>query len=456
MHFKRTFFVLIFLVLAKLGAAQQKELADRIIATVGENIILQSDVEIAFLQEQSKQTEKVLSPDIKCTILDNLLLEKLFLAQGALDSVVVQEEEINAELDRRVKYFTSLFGSKEKLEAYYGKSTAELKDEFTEDVKNQLLSDRVRGKVFSGLKVSPKEVKDYFNRIPKDSIPLFNEEVEIGQIVMFPKVNDEQKALSKEKLLRIKKEIEAGADFSLQAILYSDDPGSASDGGNLGIVERGELVPDFEAAAYKLNEGQMSEIVETPFGFHLIRLDEKRGDKLKLRHILIKPKITNGDVLRVEEVMDSIAHQLKVDSLTFREAVKYFSEDETSKSVGGMMVNPKTGAPYFEKADIEGNLIFTLDQMKVGQYSDVLNHTTQERTGEMKKGYRIIFLKSETSAHKASLERDYAKIQLAAKSEKQQQEMNNWIELHKGNTFFKIDESMKGCAVLDKWTKETK
>jgi peptidyl-prolyl cis-trans isomerase SurA len=139
MHFKRTFFVLIFLVLAQLGAAQQKELADRIIATVGENIILQSDVEIAFLQEQSKQTEKVLSPDIKCTILDNLLLEKLFLAQGALDSVVVQEEEINAELDRRVKYFTSLFGSKEKLEAYYGKSTAELKDEFTEDVKNQLL-----------------------------------------------------------------------------------------------------------------------------------------------------------------------------------------------------------------------------------------------------------------------------------------------------------------------------
>jgi peptidyl-prolyl cis-trans isomerase SurA len=328
MHFKRTFFVLIFLVLAQLGAAQQKELADRIIATVGENIILQSDVEIAFLQEQSKQTEKVLSPDIKCTILDNLLLEKLFLAQGALDSVVVQEEEINAELDRRVKYFTSLFGSKEKLEAYYGKSTAELKDEFTEDVKNQLLSDRVRGKVFSGLKVSPKEVKDYFNRIPKDSIPLFNEEVEIGQIVMFPKVNDEQKALSKEKLLRIKKEIEAGADFSLQAILYSDDPGSASDGGNLGIIERGELVPDFEAAAYKLNEGQMSEIVETPFGFHLIRLDEKRGDKLKLRHILIKPKITNGDVLRVEEMMDSIAHQLKVDSLTFREAVKYFSEDE--------------------------------------------------------------------------------------------------------------------------------
>jgi hypothetical protein len=159
-----------------------------------------------------------------------------------------------------------------------------------------------------------------------------------------------RKRLSKEKLLRIKKEIEAGADFSLQAILYSDDPGSASDGGNLGIIERGELVPDFEAAAYKLNEGQMSEIVETPFGFHLIRLDEKRGDKLKLRHILIKPKITNGDVLRVEEVMDSIAHQLKVDSLTFREAVKNFSEDEASKSVGGMMVNPKTECPLFRKS----------------------------------------------------------------------------------------------------------
>ena len=451
MQFKRTFLILIGLAFSQITFAQQKELADRIIATVGENIILQSDIEVAFLQEQGKQPEKVLSPDVKCIILDNLLLEKLFIAQGALDSVIVQEEEINAELDRRVKYFTSLFGSKEKLEAYYNKTIAELKDDFRDDVKNQLLSDRVRSKVFSGLKVSPKEVKDYFNRIPKDSIPLFNEEVEMGQIVMFPKVNDEQKALSKEKLLRIKKDIEGGADFSLQAILYSDDPGSASDGGNLGIVERGELVPDFEAAAYKLNEGQMSDIVETPFGFHLIRLDEKRGDKLKLRHILIKPKLTNADVLRVQELMDSIDHQLKVDSLPFREAVKYFSEDETSKSVGGMMVNPKTGAPYFEKADIEGSLIFTLDQMKVGQYSDVLNYSAQERTGEVKKGYRIIFLKSETAAHKASLERDYAKIQMAAKSEKQQQELDKWIDLHKGNTYFKIDPSMTNCAILKKW-----
>jgi peptidyl-prolyl cis-trans isomerase SurA len=445
------FWLSAFLLSALSVSAQSAQVADKIIAIVGDNIILQSDVEVAFLQEQSRQTDKVLSPDVKCRIIENLLIEKLFIAQAILDSVVVPDQEIESELDRRVKYFISLFGSREKLESYYGKSILELKDEFRDDVNNQILSDKMRAKAFSGLKVSPEEVKQYFNKIPKDSIPFFNSEIELAQIVMFPKINEEQKRKSREKLMKIKKDIEDGADFSLQAILYSDDPGSSSDGGNLGYIERGELVPDFEAAAYKLNEGQISEIVETPFGFHVIKSDEKRGDRLKLRHILIKPKLMNSDVVLVQERMDSVLNLLRTKELSLREAVNKFSEDETSKSTGGLMTNPQTGSPYFEKADIEGSLIFTIDQMKVGDFSDVLTFNQVERSGENKTGFRIIYLKSETPAHRASLDKDFPKIQSAAKIEKQQIAMDEWIKLNKGNTFIKVEKEFENCPELDNW-----
>ena len=253
------------------------------------------------------------------------------------------------------------------------------------------------------------------------------------------------------KIQDLRKEILQGADFSVKAIQYSEDPGSYLDGGNLGYINRGELVPEFEAVAYRLKEGELSEPVETPFGYHLIIVDEKRGDKLKVRHILIKPKITPADLNLVRERMDSIAHQLKVDSMSWRDAVNQFSDDEQSKAIGGLMTNNKTGDSHFEKADIDGTLIFTIDRMKIGDYSDVLPHSAMDRTGETKNGYRIIFLKSETEAHKASLDTDYPKIQAAAKAEKQQLILENWVRLHRNKNFVRIDPSMKACPGIDAW-----
>ena len=436
----------------------QQHTADRVVAVVGDNIVLQSEIDVQYYQQQQSlaATGGVPDADTKCRIIDNLLLDKLFLAQANLDSLVTTQEEVDAELDRRVKYFMSMFGSKEKLEEYYGKTVGELKDEFTDDVKNQLLSDKMKGKVFTGMKVSPQEVKEFFAKIPKDSIPYFNSELEIGQIVMYPKLTDEEKALSRNKIEKIKKDIEGGADFSLQAILYSEDPGSASDGGNLGIIDRGELVPEFEAVAYKLDPHKMSDIVETPFGFHLILLDEKKGNKLKLRHILIKPKTTYTDLNLVKAKMDSIQHQLAVDSMTFREGVAQYSQDENSKAIGGLINNPKTQTPFFEKSEVDGTLIFTLDRMKVGEYSEVLPNTTMEKNGEKKEGYRIIYLKSESKPHKASLETDYSKIQAAAKQKKQQEVLAHWIELNKGHVYIKIDEQYHSCESLKKWLLEDK
>lgn len=447
------FFTAVIMLLTQFSYAQQTQI-DKVVAVVGDNIILRSEVEAQYQQMVSQAQGEEIDPNMRCVIFDNLLLERLFLAQAVLDSVTVAPEEVDNELERRIKYFISIFGSKEKLEEYYGKSIIELKDDFKDDIEKQLLSDKMKGKAFSGLKVTPAEVKDFFEKIPKDSIPYFNSELELGEIVMMPKVSQREKDAARKKLEGIRNDIAQGADFSVKAIQYSEDPGSYLDGGNLGVIERGELVPEFEAVAYKLKEGELSDIVETPFGYHIMIVDEKRGDKLKLRHILIKPKITRSDLALVRDRMDSILHQLRVDSLTWRDAVRQYSEDEQSKSIGGMMTNTKTGTTYFEKADIDGTLIFTIDRMKVGEFSDVLPYSLPDRGNQAKEGFRIIWLKTETKPHAASLDQDYTKIQAAAKSEKQQRVLDEWMRLHRSKNFIRIDDTMKGCPQVAKWVEQ--
>ena len=439
------------LLATSLASHAQSALIDKVIAVVGDNIILESDVEAQYQQLAAQAQSNPLPADERCILFDNLLLDKLFLSQAQIDSVVASPEEVDAELDRRIKYFISVFGSKEKLEEYYGKNIIELKDDFKDDIEKQLVSDKMKGKAFSNLKVSPAEVEAFFKKIPADSVPFFNSELELGEIVMFPKVSAQEKEFARKKVETIRQEIVDGADFSVKAIQYSEDPGSYLEGGSLGVVDRGELVPEFEAVAYKLKEGVLSDVVETPFGYHLIMVDEKRGDKLKVRHILIKPKITRTDLNAVSERMDSIVHQLRVDSMIWKAAVSRYSDDEPSKNIGGLMTNTKSGNPFFEKADIDGTLIFTIDRMKVGDYSDVLPFSSVDKTGETKQGYRIIWLKSESKPHRASLDTDYSKIQAAAKAEKQQKQLESWVKLHRSKNYVHIDDSMKGCPQMSKW-----
>ncbi len=447
----RKIFSVIIVLCAAMFVSSQAIQIDKVLAVVGDNTILLSDVESQYQQMLNQNQGQPLPEDTRCNIFDNLLLERLFLSQALLDSVTTSPDEVEAELDRRIKYFISIFGSKEKLEEYYGKSVLELKDDFKDDIEKQLLADKMKGKAFTGLKVTPAEVKDFFDRIPVDSVPYFNSELEIGQIIMFPKVNQYSKDYALKKIQDVRENIVKGGDFSVQAMINSQDDGSARDGGSLGMVERGEMVPEFESVIFKLKEGEVSEVFESPFGFHIAIVDEIRGEKRKARHILVKAQTTPSDLTAVADRMDSILHELRVDSLSWREAVNNFSEDEQSKSVGGLMTNPKTGTTYFEKPDIDGTLILSLDRLKVGEYSDVLGHSTQDRTGEIKKGYRIVWLKTETKPHKANLDQDYSKIQTAAKSEKQQKALEQWIKLHRSKNFVRIDDQMKTCGQIEKW-----
>ena len=453
MHSTKTIIALFISLLVSGGLFAQGVQIDKVIAVVGDNILLQSDIEAQYQQMAAQNPGQALPDGERCAIFESLLMDKLFLSQAQLDSVTVSPDEVDGELDRRIKYFISMFGSKEKLEEYYGKKILELKEDFRDDIEKQLLSDKMRGKAFANLKVSPAEVRSFYDRIPADSVPFFNSELELGEIVMFPKVSPQEKEFARKKLEGVRNEIAQGADFSVKAIQYSEDPGSYLQGGSLDWIERGEMVPEFESVVYRLKEGEMSDIFETPFGYHIAMVDEKRGDKLKVRHILIRPKVTTADLRTTSDRMDSVLHQLRVDSLSWREAVSKFSDDDQSKNAGGMMTNPKTGNAFFEKPDIDGTLIVTakLDNMKVGEYSDVLPFSQVDKTGETKQGYRIIWLKSESKPHRASLDLDYSKIQSAAKAEKQQKALEEWVKLHKSKNYVRIDDSMKGCAQVAKW-----
>lgn len=418
---------------------------DGVAAVLEDHIILKSTVEGQY--QQALSSGDLLPINAKCQILDQLLLEKLFLAEAERDSIYIGEDDVNNELERRMGVFVNMFGTEEKLEEYYGKSVYELKEEFRPDVRQQMLSEKMKTTIFSGLNVSPKEVSTFYEGIPKDSLPFFNAEVEIGQIVIMSKPTTAQKTAAKEKAKNIRKDIMDGSEFSFQALLYSDDPGSANNGGELGWVQRGIFVPDFEAVAFRLKIDEISEVVETEYGFHIIQLLEKKGNRIKARHILISPTTDETNMMTASQDLVKVKNKLDDGSLNFQEAVKEFSEDEQSKTNGGLMTNEETGNSFFEMNKLTADVALALDNKKPGDFSKILPY--QARDG--KQGYRIVYLKSETPAHQASIDTDYSKIKAVAKQTKQMEALNEWVILKSKTVFVKYSSIYNDCEVLDKW-----
>jgi peptidyl-prolyl cis-trans isomerase SurA len=430
-----------FLLVPAFGFAQPKVI-DQVIAVVGNNIILQSELEAQFLQMKQQAEED--TEDIgKCNILEDLLFQKLLLHQAQIDSVVVNDNQVDTEMSRRLEYFIRQIGSEKKLEEYYGKSINEIKDEFRIMVKNQLLIQQVQGKITGGLAVTPSEVKSFFNKIPKDSLPYINSELEIGQIVLMPVISEEAKIEARRKVEEFRERIvEKKATFITLATLYSEDPGSARKGGELGFVERGSFVPEFEAVAFRLKEGQVSDVVETNYGYHILELIERRGEKINIRHILISPKISQEDMLDARLKLDTIRSQIMSnDTLGFTEAAALYSDDKESKYNGGLLINPQTGTKRWEADQIDPSLFFAVDKLKVGEISQPL--LVQMPGG--KQGYRILMLKTRTEPHVANLKDDYQRLQDAALNEKQHVITNKWIEKKLITTYYRISEDFKDC-----------
>ncbi|MCL4146966.1 UNVERIFIED_CONTAM: hypothetical protein GTU68_057728 [Idotea baltica] len=304
--------------------------------------------------------------------------------------------------------------------------------------------------IIDRIKITPAEVKEFFNAIPQDSLPYFNSEVTVAQILIQPKVNEEQKEIARQKLAEIRGRVQGGESFEDLATVYSEDPGSAANGGRLGLVNRGDLVPEFEATAFALEKEEVSDIVETQFGFHIIKLIERRGNKIDAQHILIKPLITDPDLEITKTLMDSIRIAIVNDSISFEDAVAAFSEDETSQANAGIIKNQQTGSNYFEMDQLDPDIFFAIDGLKEGEISEPVVFSAPDGS----QFYRVFQMIRRTAPHIANYKDDYDKIRNIAELQKQQEIMDNWIKRKSASTYVFLDDSYNTCELLEKWKKK--
>ena len=426
-----------------------QEVIDKIIAVVGEEIVLHSEVETQY--EQYLASGMDVDNDTRCLLFEELLLQKLLLHQAALDSIMIDETQIQTELERRIRYFVAQFGSEKRLEEFYNKSILELKNDFHDLVEEQLLIQNMQANITQNVKVTPAEVKAFFETIPQDSLPFINSEIEIAHIVRRPPINEVEKAVAKEKLENIRERVLKGENFGTLAYLYSEDPGSAQKNGELGFMPRTALVPEFSSVAFKLKPNEVSEIVETKFGYHLIQLIERRGEEANVRHILVTPKVNPMDMVKAKLYLDSISSILnKSDTLTFAQAASLYSDDEDTKQNGGKLINFQTGTSKFQMdqlGQMDPSLSFALNSMKVG---DVAKPSiTQLMDGS--KAYRLVKLIARTEPHKANLVDDYQLIQDQALMDKQNKRLMEWVSKKAGKTYLKIDGDFFDCDLNNDW-----
>ncbi|HOH84345.1 MAG TPA: peptidylprolyl isomerase [Bacteroidales bacterium] len=446
--------VLLFLLLTSSVAciAQQnneKILIDEVVAVVGSNIVLYSDIENEYFQYLMQGSTK--GPGLKCQILEEVMFQKLLLTQAEIDSVTVTDKQVESELDRRMRYFIDQIGSKEKLEEYFKKTVLQIKEEMRSKIRDYLLIQNVQAKLTQNVKITPTEVTEFFSAISPDSLPLVGSQIEVAQIVKKAVISQDEVNMVKEKLNGLRERVLKGEDFATLANLYSEDPGSMTKGGELGFVGRGELFTEFEAAAFSLKPGEVSPIVKTQKGYHIIQMIERRGEYINVRHILMIPKASLTDMIKSKKEIDRIAEIIKKDSLSFERAAALYSDDPT-KVNGGLLTNQYSGDSKFSPEEIDPNMFFVIEKMKVGEISAPMVYTNEDG----QQAYRMLKLKSRTEPHKANLKDDYPQIQNIAVQVKQNQAISDWINEKTQNTFISISDNYKDCNYKYTWLRNDK
>jgi len=427
-------------------AAQDTLILDKIICKVGGEVIFYSDLEnqMVSLREHKMPTGK----NETCTVLEGLLAQMILVHYAKIDSVQVTEEEVNGEIDSRMNQILAYMNNDRKqFQEVYGQTVSEMRDQVREDMERQLQRERMQAKIMENVDVTPSEVLQFYNQIPKDSLPYFNAEVELAEIVKTPQVNPDERIKALEKITKILQQVRSGEDFAVLATKYSDD-GSAKTGGDLDWTVRGSFVPEFEAAAFQLEKDQVSEVIETEYGFHIIQLLDRRGNSIHTRHILVRPRITDEDKAMTRHALDSIKHLIEVDSMTFAQAVLKFGDKKVqSYSNNGRMINPKTNNTFFETADVDSEIFFNIDTLDVGEITPPLEYRSQ--IGDY--FYKIVQLQSRSKPHQANLKQDYSRIQQVARETKKNFAFSEWIDKHIPNTFIMIDSDYQTCPNIDRW-----
>jgi peptidyl-prolyl cis-trans isomerase SurA len=426
--------------------------ADKILAIVGRNrIVLQSDLDIQFAQV--KMQDPAADDTLKCHLLQQMIVQKLLVEQAERDSLLVSDEEVEGTIDNRIRQFIRQYGSREKLEEVAGKTVYQLKEENKETFKEQLMSERMQAKILENVKITPSEVQNFYNKIPVDSLPFYPATIEVGQIVVDPPISPELDEYARKKIEDIRNQIVSeGKSFEVMAGIHSDDPGSRDNGGRYNDVTRsGGWAPEFVAAAFKLQNGDVSPLVKTQFGYHIIQMIQRKGEAADLRHILIRQERTSADFKKALEKLDSVRSLLVAGSISFPEAVGKFSTDESAKTTGGMIVDPATGAAQLEIDKLDPAMVLMIDTLKPGSFSQPQTFTTER--GEQ--STRIVYLKTRTEPHKANLKDDYSKIQQVALSQKQGKKIEQWIMDRIPNYYIKVDPQYQTCNTFSRWKLET-
>ncbi len=415
---------------------------DEVIWVVGEEAILRSEVEEERLRAQYEGQQ--IAGDPYCVIPEQIAIQKLFLHQAELDSVEASESSVHTQVEMRLNYYLSQIGSKEKMEEYFRKTMAEMREEMTIQVRNQMIIQQMQMKLTEHIKSTPAEIRRYYLALPPDSIPTIPAQVEVQMIAVEPAVPREEVERVKTRLREFTERVNKGeADFSMLARLYSEDTESAKRGGELGFVGRGQLVPEFAEVAFNLiDPKKVSRIVETEYGYHIIQLIEKKGERINCRHILLKPRISADDKVKAVNRLDSVANLVRTGKMTFEQAVIKFSEDKNTVMNGGLMTNENTNATKFEYQELPPEVARQIYSMKVGEISNPFTMIDQRKNKET---CVIVRLKSRTDVHKANLTDDYQVIREMYENEMKGKFIDEWIRKKQKDTYVSIDPEWQGC-----------
>ncbi|MEO6220527.1 MAG: peptidylprolyl isomerase [Ginsengibacter sp.] len=421
-------------------------MADKIIATVGDKIILKSEIDNSISDMQRQGVD--VPANGRCLLLEQALGIKALVLQAEIDSIPVSEEEVEADIDNKIRYFVNQYGSKEMVEQIAGKSLFQLKEDFKQTFREQKLAQGERDKIVGDVRITPKEVQAYYETIPKDSLFYYDSQLEVGEIVIYPKASRDLESYAVDQLKEYKKEVEDGTKrFEVLASLYTDDPGSKETGGKYEI-NRNEKQwdPIFIAKAFSLKDGQVSSVFKTRFGYHIIQMVSRNGDDAVIRHILKIAQVSSIEISQAKEKLDSIRLKLVAGDLQFGEAVSKYSEDENSKFTGGR-IPAKDGSTFVTIDQLDKDLVLMLKDIKVGEYS-LAKEFTDERG---KKAVRIVEVITKTEPHRENLKNDYDKVSHRALEEKKNQVLEKWFSTKIPSFYVNINEEFKSCPEMQKW-----
>jgi len=429
--------------------SSKKPKVDGIIATVGDYIILDSDIDKSFLEmAQSQQSVKDIT---RCQMLGKLLEEKLYAHQAIQDSIVIKDEEVKEKMSEQIAYMVEQLGSMEKVVKYFKKDNEEdFRSELFDVIKTNKLTMEMRKKIIDAVEITPEETRNFFKTISQDELPVFGAEMEVAQIVITPKITQEEKQRVINRLKEIKAEVLAGSSFKTRAVIYSDDRGSASNGGFYKINRKTQFVKEFKDVAFSLGEGEISEPFETEYGYHIIMVEKIKGQEVELRHILMMPKVSDAALKEAKEKILTIKKKIESGEITFAEAAKTMSDEKETRANGGTLINPKTQDTHFELTKMDPSLYSEVSNLKDNAItSPILDD--DPRTG---KKYKIITVTNRINEHTADYAKDYIKIKDLALKEKQIKAIGKWTEEKIKETYVKINGEYQECDFVNNWLKK--